>query len=69
MAIVSSVAFALGHGAQGRVGIVVTGTLGLGLAGLFVVTDSLLAVVIAHYLVNALELGVHEGLGVERLWS
>ncbi|MFC7077033.1 CPBP family intramembrane glutamic endopeptidase [Haloarcula halophila] len=67
MAIVSSVAFALGHGAQGRVGILVTGALGLGLAGLFVVTDSLLAVVVAHYLVNALELGVHEGLGIERL--
>ena len=67
MAIVSSVAFALGHGAQGRVGIVVTGTLGLGLAGLFVLTDSLLVVVVAHYLINALELGVHEGLGVERL--
>ncbi|WP_284010223.1 CPBP family intramembrane glutamic endopeptidase [Haloarcula pelagica] len=67
MALVSSVAFALGHGAQGRVGIVVTGTLGLGLAGLFVVTDSLLAVVVAHYLVNALELVVHEGLGIDRL--
>ncbi|EMA15463.1 CPBP family intramembrane glutamic endopeptidase [Haloarcula marismortui] len=69
MAIVASVAFALGHGAQGRVGIVVTGTLGLALAGLFIATNSLLAVVVAHYLVNALELLVHEGLGVDRLWA
>ena len=69
MAVVASVAFALGHGAQGRAGIVVTGTLGLALAGLFVVTNSLLAVVVAHYLVNALELIVHEGLGVGRLWA
>ncbi|MCJ0619741.1 CPBP family intramembrane metalloprotease [Haloarcula hispanica] len=69
MAIVASVAFALGHGAQGRMGIVVTGTLGLALAGLFIATNSLLAVVVAHYLVNALELIVHEGLGVDRLWA
>ncbi|EMA17385.1 CPBP family intramembrane glutamic endopeptidase [Haloarcula amylolytica] len=69
MAVVASVAFALGHGAQGRVGIVVTGTLGLALAGLFIATNSFLAVVVAHYLVNALELIVHEGLGVDRLWA
>ena len=69
MILVSTVAFALGHGAQGRAGIAVTGGLGLGLAGLFVLTNSLLAVVVAHYLVNALELVVHEGLGVERLGS
>ncbi|QIO22187.1 CPBP family intramembrane glutamic endopeptidase [Haloarcula sp. JP-L23] len=67
MVLVSSVAFALGHGAQGRAGIVVTGALGAALAVLFVLTDSLLAVVVAHYLVNALELVVHEGLGVDRL--
>jgi membrane protease YdiL (CAAX protease family) len=56
----SSVAFALGHGAQGRVGMVVTGLLGFGLAALFVVTESLPAVVVAHYLVNALEFVVNE---------
>jgi membrane protease YdiL (CAAX protease family) len=67
MVAVSSVAFALGHGAQGRVGVVVTGALGAGLGALFVLTDSLLAVVVAHYLVNALELVVHAGLGVARL--
>ncbi|WP_324663170.1 CPBP family intramembrane glutamic endopeptidase [Haloarcula sediminis] len=66
MVVVSSVAFALGHGAQGRVGVVVTGALGAALGVLFVLTNSLLAVVVAHYLVNALELTVHEGLGVGR---
>jgi membrane protease YdiL (CAAX protease family) len=63
---VSTVAFAAGHGAQGRVGIAVTGVLGLGLAVAFVTTGSLLAVVLAHYVVNAAELLVHEGLGIDR---
>jgi len=67
LAVLSSGAFALGHGAQGRVGVVVTGGLGLVLAGGFVVSGSLLVVVIAHYLVNALEFLVHEWLGYGRL--
>ena len=67
MAVVASGAFALGHGAQGRLGMAVTGALGFVLAAAFVVTGSLLAVIVAHYLVNALEFVVHEGLGVE--WS
>ena len=62
LAVGSSVAFALGHGAQGRVGVAVTGVLGFVLAAAFVLTGSLLAVVVAHYLVNALEFVVHEGL-------
>ncbi|MFB6304002.1 MAG: lysostaphin resistance A-like protein [Haloferacaceae archaeon] len=61
----SSVAFAAGHGAQGRVGVVVTGTLGFALAAAFVVTGSLLTVVVAHYLVNALEFLVHEWAGID----
>ncbi|WP_435182979.1 CPBP family intramembrane glutamic endopeptidase [Halobellus sp. EA9] len=65
LAVVSSVAFALGHGAQGRLGVVVTGTLGFVLAATFVVTGSLLVVIVAHYLINALEFVVHEGFGVE----
>jgi len=56
----SSVAFALGHGAQGRFGIVVTGLLGVGLGAIFVLTGSLLVVVVAHYVVNVLEFIVHE---------
>ena len=65
MAVVSTVAFALGHGMQGPGGIVVTGTLGVVLAVLFIVTGSFLAVVVAHYLVNALEFVVHERLDAD----
>ncbi|WP_152040623.1 CPBP family intramembrane glutamic endopeptidase [Salinigranum salinum] len=56
----SSVAFALGHGAQGPAGVAVTGILGFVLAAAFVLTGSLLVVIVAHYLVNALEFVVHE---------
>ncbi|WP_049987638.1 CPBP family intramembrane glutamic endopeptidase [Halobellus rufus] len=65
LALGSSAAFGVGHGAQGRIGVLVTGALGFALAAAFVVTESLLVVVIAHYLVNALEFVVHEGLDVE----
>jgi Predicted metal-dependent membrane protease len=65
LAIVASVAFALGHGAQGRAGIVVTGVLGFALATGYVLTDSLLVVVVAHYVINAMEFLVHEALGVD----
>lgn len=70
LAVGSSVAFALGHGAQGRAGIVATGVLGFVLAGAFVLTGSFALVVVAHYVVNALTLVVHEfdlaTLGVRR---
>ncbi len=65
LALGSSVAFALGHGAQGRVGVVVTGALGFVLAAGYIVTGSLLVVVVAHYVINALEFYVHEYLGFE----
>ena len=55
----STVAFAIGHGAQGPGGVLVTGILGGVLAAAFVLTGSLLVVVVAHYLVNALEFAVH----------
>jgi membrane protease YdiL (CAAX protease family) len=55
LAVGSSIVFAAGHGAQGRLGIAVTGVLGLALAAVFVATESLLAVVVAHYVVNAVE--------------
>jgi membrane protease YdiL (CAAX protease family) len=67
LAVGSSLAFALGHGAQGRVGVVVTGALGLVLAAGYVVTGSLLVVVVAHYVINALEFGVHELLDIDGL--
>lgn len=60
LAIGSSAVFGLGHGAQGRVGILVTGLLGLGLAGVFIWTGNLLVVIVAHYVINALEFAIHE---------
>lgn len=65
LAVFSSVAFGVGHGLQGPGGVVVTGALGFVLAAAFVLTGSLWVVVVAHYLVNALEFLVHEGIGVE----
>ncbi|AUX08826.1 putative metal-dependent membrane protease [Halalkaliarchaeum desulfuricum] len=65
LAVVSSIAFGFGHGAQGRLGIVVTGVLGFLLAVLFIVSGSLLLVIVAHYVINALEFLVHEALGWE----
>ncbi|QLK24996.1 CPBP family glutamic-type intramembrane protease [Natrinema zhouii] len=65
LAIGSSIAFALGHGMQGSVGVVVTGLLGLVLATVYIATGSLLVVVVAHYLINALEFVVHEGFDLE----
>ncbi len=62
LAVTSSAAFALGHGAQGRLGISVTGLLGFALAAVFILTESLLVVIIAHYVVNAVEFIVMEGL-------
>ncbi|AEH38631.1 CPBP family intramembrane glutamic endopeptidase [Halopiger xanaduensis] len=65
LAVVSSLAFAVGHGMQGSVGVVVTGLLGFVLAAVFIVTGSFLVVVVAHYLINALEFAVHEGIDLE----
>jgi len=64
LAVVSSAAFALAHETQGAVGVAVTGLLGLLLAVGYLLTGSLTAVVVAHYLVNAVELVAFEGLGV-----
>lgn len=67
LAVVASLAFALGHGAQGQVGVVVTGLLGFALAAGYILTGSLLVVVVAHYVINAMEFLVHEYLGVEQV--
>lgn len=64
--VVSSLVFGGAHGAQGRVGAAVATALGFVLGGVFVLTGSLLVVVLAHYLVNALEFVIHEGLDVDR---
>ena len=60
LALASAGVFALGHDAQGRVGIVVTGLLGFVLAAGYIFTESLLVVVVAHYVVNTLEFILHE---------
>ncbi|WP_336021975.1 CPBP family intramembrane glutamic endopeptidase [Halobellus salinisoli] len=65
LALGSSAAFGVGHGAQGRIGILVTATLGFALAAAFILTESLFVVIVAHYVINAAEFVVHEGLGVE----
>ncbi|NKE37951.1 CPBP family intramembrane metalloprotease [Natronococcus sp. JC468] len=65
LAVASSIAFALGHGMQGVIGVVVTGALGFVLAAVFIVTESFLVVVVAHYLINALEFVVHEAIELE----
>ena len=65
LAVGSSVAFGLGHGAQGRLGVLVAGVLGFALAAVFVLTGSLLVAIAAHYVVNALEFIVREGFGIE----
>lgn len=62
----SSVLFGLAHGAQGAGGVAVTTVLGALLAVAFLLTGSLLAVVVAHYLVNASEFVVHEALDRNR---
>lgn len=62
LAVGSSVLFGVGHGAQGPVGVAVTASLGLVLAAAFVLTGSLVVVVVAHYTVDALEFVVREGL-------
>lgn len=59
LVVLSAVLFAVGHGAQGTGGILVTGTLGLVLGAAFVYSGSLILVVIAHYVINVLEFVVH----------
>jgi membrane protease YdiL (CAAX protease family) len=59
LAVGASLLFGAAHTAQGTVGVAVTSLLGLALAAVFLATDSLLAAVVAHYVVNAVEFGVH----------
>ena len=58
----SSALFGYAHSAQGKVGVVVTGVLGFVLAGVFIVTNSLLAAVVAHLVINALEFALGQRL-------
>ena len=69
LAVGSSAVFAAGHGAQGRLGVAVTGAFGLVLAVAFVTTGSLAVVAIAHYVINAVEFVLAEGPGYEPFGS
>ncbi|MFB6119820.1 MAG: lysostaphin resistance A-like protein [Halobacteriaceae archaeon] len=60
LAVPSSLLFGAAHGTQGPGGAVVAALLGFGLAATYVLTGSLLAAVVAHYLVNAAEFAGHE---------
>jgi len=62
LVVAAAALFGLGHTAQGGVGVAVTATLGLVLGVAFLWTGSLLAVAVAHYVVDALEFVVREGL-------
>ncbi|MGZ0747729.1 CPBP family intramembrane glutamic endopeptidase [Haloparvum sp. AD34] len=62
LVVASSAVFGLGHGAQGRLGILVTAGLGLVLAAVFVLTGNLFVVILAHYVINALEFVIQEGI-------
>lgn len=65
LAIVSSVLFGLGHGLQGPGGVLVTGGLGFVLASAFIVSGSLVVVVVAHYCINLIEFVLHEAIGLD----
>jgi membrane protease YdiL (CAAX protease family) len=62
LVVASSILFGAGHSAQGALGVVATAAMGLVLGTAFVLTGSLAAVVVAHYVVNALEFVVREGV-------
>ncbi len=64
LAAVSSVVFGVAHSTQGAGGVLVTTLLGGALAVVFVATESLLVAAVAHYVVNVLEIVLHEGLGL-----
>lgn len=55
LVVVSAAVFAVGHGLQGAGGQLGAGLLGVALGVAYVVTDSLVVVIVAHYLLNAVE--------------
>ncbi|MEI7556021.1 type II CAAX endopeptidase family protein [Candidatus Chlorohelix sp.] len=56
MAIGSSILFGLVHVPQGKLGMVLTGLVGFIFAAIFIITNSLLVVISAHYVINLLQL-------------
>lgn len=64
VAALSTLGFAFVHNTRTG-GVLVAGALGACLAAAFVLTGSLLAVVVAHTCTNALEYSLHEGVGID----
>lgn len=62
LVVAAAALFGLGHTAQGGVGVAVTTALGVVLGVAFLWTGSLLAVALAHYVVDAMEFVIREGL-------
>ena len=56
MALASSILFGLMHSPQGRLGVILTGLVGFAFAALFILTNSLLTVIVAHFVVNLLQI-------------
>jgi membrane protease YdiL (CAAX protease family) len=56
MAVASSVIFGIMHAPQGRLGIVMTTLVGLVFGAVFILTNSLVTVIAAHYVVNFLQI-------------
>lgn len=56
MAVASSVIFGMMHSPQGTLGIVLTGLVGMLFGAVFILTNSLLAAIVAHFVVNILQI-------------
>ena len=56
MAVASSLLFGLMHSPQGTLGIILTTLVGMGFAALFIITNSLLPVITAHFVINLLQI-------------
>lgn len=55
MAVASSIIFGLMHSPQGTLGIIMTGLVGMLFGAVFILTGSLLTVIVAHFVVNLLQ--------------
>ena len=56
MAVASSIIFGIMHSPQGRLGIVMTAVIGFVFAAIFIVSNSLVMVITAHYIINFMQI-------------
>jgi membrane protease YdiL (CAAX protease family) len=56
LAVASSVLFGMVHAPQGSLGMVLTGLVGFVFAAIFIITNSLLAAITAHFVINLLQI-------------